>query len=255
MLTNQVMGALALGIFWVNVLLIAAATGQQLRDLLTRRAGLGRVVRAKVTRADGPDGAFATHRVEQVGRAATDGSSILFHDRHAWGEVSGGALLTASGEALEVAPFAQAEVWLDAGLVAGAGACSSNDELDTAFTSARKVQGFKRTVVAKVREGDEVFFARPPGGREALVATMDPRALLGKKAATAAAFIVAEIAAAAGCTALALRPPVFGAVSTVGGALCLGFFLLVQPAGTMVRDALLVPSRTALRGLWARRPA
>jgi hypothetical protein len=253
MLTNGVMGAVALAIFWVNVLLIAAATGKQLRALLARHASLGGVVRGQVARGDGPAGAFATHHVEQVGRAALDGTSILFNDRRAWGEVSGGALVTAAGETLDVPPAAEAEVWLEADRLARAGACTSNDELDQALASARKAQGFKRTVAAPLGEGAEVFFAPPAGDHVALVATMDPRALLAKKVAVGAGFIVAELAAAAGCTAVALRPPVFGAVSTVGGVLCLGFFLAVQPAGTMVHDALVVPSRAFVRGRWARR--
>lgn len=90
------------------------------------------------------------------------------------------------------------------------------------------------------------------GGQGILVAAMDPRALLAKKAALGAAFIAGELLAAAGCTALALRPPVFGAASTLGGVLGLAFFFTVQPAATSVRDAMLLPSRAPVRGSWAR---
>jgi hypothetical protein len=41
---------------------------------------------------------------------------------------------------------------------------------------------------------------------------------------------------AAACTTLALWPPVFGRISTVGGLAGLAFFLLVQPLGTALRD-------------------
>jgi hypothetical protein len=41
-------------------------------------------------------------------------------------------------------------------------------------------------------------------------------------------------------------------VSTLGGAACLGFFLIVQPAGTALRDAVRLPSRAWLRGRWMR---
>ena len=51
---------------------------------------------------------------------------------------------------------------------------------------------------------------------------------------------------------MALWPPVFGLVSTLGGALCLAFFLIVQPAGTALRDAVRVPSRAIVRGQWKR---
>ncbi|HZO12649.1 MAG TPA: hypothetical protein VFB62_05315, partial [Polyangiaceae bacterium] len=53
-------------------------------------------------------------------------------------------------------------------------------------------------------------------------------------------------------TYLALYPPIFGTVSIVGGALGLVFFLLVQPAGTAIRDAVRVPSVAQLRGSWVR---
>ncbi len=48
--------------------------------------------------------------------------------------------------------------------------------------------------------------------------------------------VLAIVGGAAACTALALRPPVFGAVSTAGGVAGLAFFLLVQPLGTALRD-------------------
>jgi hypothetical protein len=50
--------------------------------------------------------------------------------------------------------------------------------------------------------------------------------------------IVAILGGAGVCTALALYPPVFGAVSTGGGLACLLFFLLVQPFGTALRDTV-----------------
>ena len=47
-----------------------------------------------------------------------------------------------------------------------------------------------------------------------------------------------------------LHPPVFGLVSTIGAALGLAFFLLVQPAGTALRDAVKLPSAPITRGTW-----
>src|SRR5262245_50221061 len=98
MLSKEVMGALALGILWVNTLLIAAAAYQDLRALLARRRQLGAasaqgigLYHGRVARGRGEGGAFAVHRIEQVGRAA-DGEErvILFADRSAEGEVFGG---------------------------------------------------------------------------------------------------------------------------------------------------------------------
>jgi hypothetical protein len=56
----------------------------------------------------------------------------------------------------------------------------------------------------------------------------------------------AIVGGAAGCSALALSAPVFGPVSTVGGAACLAFFLLVQPLGTALRDRARAPAPSRL---------
>jgi hypothetical protein len=64
---------------------------------------------------------------------------------------------------------------------------------------------------------------------------------------------VGVLAVAGACTAVALTPPAFGTISKIGAALCLAFFLLVQPAGTAVREAVRAPSRALLRGRWSRR--
>jgi hypothetical protein len=245
------MGAIALGVLWVNALLVAAAAVKQVGALLARRRGLGDLVRGRVIAGDGPGGAFATHRVEQVGRAGVDAESILFHDRSAGGEIYGGAL-EVLGVERRVRAVEGAEVWLTREAIGRAGACPSRKDFDAAYATASKAKGFARTLDATIGAGAEVFFAERPEGGPALVAIEDPRPLLLRRAILGAAFIVAELAAAAACTVIALQPPVFGAVSTVGGALGLVFFLTVQPAGTAARDAMLVPSRVPARGRWRR---
>lgn len=269
MLTNETMGLLALWILWVNTLLVAAATWNQVRELLRRRAemrplGAGAtgegLLRGRVAR-----GAIAVQRIEQVGRAVEGEDAIVFHDRKAAGEVLGGAL-EAEGSTITIAAQAEAEVWLSADDLAKAAACPSAAAFDEAFPAARKARGFSRTVAAEVAEREVFVHGRiedrdgtrtvvPPARGAMLVATIDPRAFIAKKAALAGAFIVAELVLAAACTAIALWPPVFGRVSTIGGALGLGFFLLVQPAGTAVRDAILTPSRAPVRGTWKRTTA
>jgi hypothetical protein len=62
------------------------------------------------------------------------------------------------------------------------------------------------------------------------------------------AFIVGELLACAFATRLALWPPVFGRVSTIGGVLCLAFFLAVTPVGVWVRDRCRPPSRAVSQG-------
>jgi hypothetical protein len=251
-LSHEVMGAVALAILWINALLIALAAAQQVGALLARRTALAGAVRARVIRGEGPGGAFAVQRVEQVGRAASDGEAILFHDRAAQGEVFGGVVIVEGGREIAVPASASAEVWIDAWSVRAAAACASTEEFDQAYPSACKAKGFARVVTATLGEGAEVVVSTAVDGEGILVAAMAPRALLAKKAALGGAFIAGELLAAAGCTALALHAPVFGGVSTLGGILGLGFFLAVQPAATGVRDVMLVPSRAAVRGGWAR---
>jgi hypothetical protein len=64
-------------------------------------------------------------------------------------------------------------------------------------------------------------------------------------------FVVTELLACAICTRLATWPPAFGSVGTLGGALCLAFFLAVTPAGVWVRDRCRVPA--LLHGTWVKR--
>jgi len=59
---------------------------------------------------------------------------------------------------------------------------------------------------------------------------------------------------AGACTALALTPPSFGTVSTVGGALALLFFVLAQPFGRQLEELSRAPHERILRGEW-RKPA
>jgi hypothetical protein len=260
------MGAVALAILWVNALLIAAAAGQQVRLLLRRRAAMRPraagergegLWRLRVAR--GEEGAIAAHRIEQVGHALEGAQAIAFHDRQARGEILGGTLEAPDGSAIALARAADAEVWVAPDEIARAARCNSPAAFARALAAAGKARGFTRTVEVAVGAGREVYVhgrldggtLRPTAAGTLLVATVDPRPVLARKAALAAAFLVAELLVAAACTAVALWPPVFGRVSTAGGVLCLAFFLLVQPAGTAVRDAVRVPSRAIVRGRWA----
>lgn len=275
MLSNELMGLLALGILWVNTLLIAAAAWKEIAALAVwqRRLvalegddGAG-LIHARVTEGAGPGGALALQRVEQVGRAATqdDGGRrvILFADRSAVGEVFGGVVAReGSDSTITVDAAPSAEVWIPAAALEARGACPSDEAFDRAHADARKARGFARAVEAAAT-GEVFLFGqlRPMGKGLALspaksggllVATFDPRPWLTRKIRLAALFIVGEVAVAAGCTAVALWPPRFGLVSTLGGAACLGFFLIAQPAGTALRDAVRLPSRASLRGRWRR---
>jgi hypothetical protein len=83
-----------------------------------------------------------------------------------------------------------------------------------------------------------------------LLANFDPLAWCLRRMVWGMLCILAMIAVLIGVTGLLLQPPLFGPMSTLGGVLGLLYFLLVQPAGVMIRDALSPPSRSMLRGNW-----
>lgn len=273
MLTREHMGALALAILWVNTLLVAAAAWKQSSELRRRARALGPLapgeqgaglIEGHVEAGDGEGGALASHEVEQLGRAGAEEAgrrTIHFGDRAFRGEVHGGAIR--AGGSLVRVRAGGGEVWPDRGDVLAAAACGGQARFDQVFEEARKARGHARTVKVGLRAGRPVWIAGevreaggglevgPGAGGELLVSAIDPRAWLRRKVALATLFAIAEVAVAAGVTALALVPPVFdGWASKLGGALGLGFFLGVQPIGTLVRDALRPPSRAFVRGRW-----
>jgi hypothetical protein len=262
------MGALALSILWVNTLLIVAAALKQAAAIAARlrrmgpRAGSGAsLLEARVVRGHGRGGAIAEHRIEQVGRAGADGAgeAIVFADRSYGGEILGG-VVTADGREIAVEPSVEVEVWLSRAEVLEAAACPSGAAFDEAFALARKARGFARTIEARVGAGARVWLLgaveRDASGASrmapALLSSVDPRAACRSRLALLVAFAAGALGALAGCTALALAQPRFGTASTVGAALCLGYFLLIQPLGTAVRDAVRLPSAAIVRGRWAR---
>ncbi len=276
MLSHEIMGALALAILWVNTLLIVAAAykdmdalaalARRLRQLGPDETGPG-LVEGLCTEGRGEAGALAALRREQVGRKARgEEPAIVFDDRPAESEVWGGALAATGGPIAIEAPRegAQIEVWIAPEAARAAAACPSAEAFDAALPDARKARGFVRTVAATLGKGARIFVfgevRRAAGGRTIgpaqdgtfIVSGIDPRSFCAQKQATCAVFIVLALAAAAGCTALALSEPRFGNLSKLGGLLGLLYFLLVQPAGVWLREAVQRPSRAALRGKWTR---
>lgn len=291
MLSREVMGLLALAILWVNTLLIAAAAALDLKDLLARRRSLrradarsvgadrgGGIIEGRVARGDGPEGALASQRVEQIGRSAASAKAnpgILFGDRSFEGEIFGGAIAVevepGTTEEIEIAPARSAEVWVSEGALRTSGACPSRARFDEAYEDAKKARGFTRTIVAPILAGERVWISASLARRRGhepsaqatdatdadrsprpLVSTLDARAVCARKIALSVASIAAILALCAALSAVALYPPRFGFVSTIGGALCFLFFLLVQPAGTALRDAVRLPHQAFLRGRWRR---
>ncbi len=268
MLSYPVMGALGLAIVWVNALLVAAAAWKELGPLDAWRSAAERsMLGGVVVRGYGRDGAFAARRVEQVGRA-TDAGDVIFADRTHASEVFGGAVRLDDGREIEVgaAPVAKAsalnledgviEVWADEAAHQAASACPSNEARAAALEPARKARGFARTVDVRLGVGAVVYLVGAIEGHDTLVgpprlvSTIEPGGWAASKRRLVLGFIAAELAAAAIATGIALVPPAFGLVSKLGGALCLAYFLGVQPIGTALRDAVRSPARRALRGRW-----
>jgi hypothetical protein len=278
------MAGLALAVFWIHTLVIAGAAWLDLRDLLRLRRALRPLarpyegalglVRATVIRGAGPEGALARNVVEQIGRGKGDGK-VHFNDADHRSEVYGGAVEldgpAGGGTIIELGEL-EAMVWPDLRARASAAAPSSSEAITAAEPAARRAKGFRREVEVTLaprqqvwiagclREaeedaetGAEIWRLEAPEGGPALVSAIEPRTWLSRKAWLVVGFIVAELAIAAGCTVLALWPPLFDWVSMIGAGAALGFFLGVQPIGVSLNEAVRTPNRAYLRGCWTRR--
>jgi hypothetical protein len=267
------MAALALAVFWIHVLLIAAAAGQELRDLarlrrLLRplagpREGAVGLLRGTVVRADGPANALARNVVEQVGRGKGDGK-LHFSDAAHRSEILGGELELGDRIRVELgagATGASAMVWPDLAARTAAAAPTSTDQITQAEPVARRAKGFVRAVEVDIVAGQQVWIAgrwrhderwqlEPGIAGAVLVSAIDPRRWLARKCWMIAGFIVGVLAIAAACTLLALWPPLFDWISMLGAGAALGFFLGVQPLGVSLSESARTPDRAYLRGTW-----
>jgi hypothetical protein len=267
MLTREMMGLLALAVLWLNAALTLAVALKQLATLraLARHfraaKARGELVTGIATSRDG--GPFAVRRIRQLGRAMTTKGPdrILFTDGAQSFEVRGGTL-EADGAVLEVAqaPAAASEVWIDAQRAREGTACRGAAAFDQAWPEASTFKGHAREVELEVRTGDRVWVL---GAREndrlvaradgpLLVSMVDPIAFVTKKAWLVVLFLVGASVSLAGVTALALWPPHFGVVSTIGGALGFVYFVGVTPIATAVRDAIKTPAQALVGALWQR---
>jgi hypothetical protein len=247
-LSRELMAAIALAVFWIHALLIAAAAGLELREL--GRLARARVRAGVVASGAGPEAALARNVVAQIGRGKGDGVIHLSDASHR-SEVFGGVIeLDDAGERLTLAAGEDRPVWPDPEVRAQAAAAALDQPLrERALHEARRARGWSRSVEVALRPGDRVFVVDPiepdhPG----LISAIDPRRWLTRKRWLLVGFIVGELALASACTALAVWPPLFGPLSMLGAAAALGLFLAVQPVGVAVSDAVRTPDRAYLRG-------
>jgi hypothetical protein len=181
--------------------------------------------------------------MQQIGRAA-DGAAPTIHYGQAKlnGTIHGG-VIDVGGHRETIVATESAVVWPSPDRVRQA--LVPSGDFERAYEASRRRRGHVRTANALIREGDQVWVSN-----EGFVSAVEPRRWLARQRSRLVLFAVACIVLAAVSTGLALWPPVFGLASKVGAFSGLVFFLLVQPAGTAVRDMTLPPHRAVHRTVW-----
>lgn len=243
----EFMAGLALTVFWVHLLIMAAAAVIDLRRTLgeyasQRQSGF---VRARVLTATGPDEVLAEHRVEQRGRSKGDGK-IHFHDREHSSQVHGGRIRIEDGTEVDVEA---GEVWPDPKRVRDNAAPGGSASFEEAYGPARKAKGWLRTVVTPIRVGDEVWYAPGEGGT-AILAQDSPTAWFRGRSLLVSLAVILGLAIGGGLSVAALWPPLFGTVGKIGAFAMLVYFNLAQDAGRVINEYVRPPSRAYLRGVW-----
>ncbi|HRG97312.1 MAG TPA: hypothetical protein PLR99_13755 [Polyangiaceae bacterium] len=244
------LGCVALFAVWVAALLCAAASVNTARALGRRARALAGLREGTVAQGDGPGGALAEHRVLQLARALdAEPPALAFSDKGYRGEVFGGEVQL-DGVATRLPAQADLEVWPDGAKQASAALLASDSEFDALYKDARS-KGSPRDVVTRLLPGDRVYFVTSGEGEGATLTFLSatpPAPFLARRRAAHLLFAAGELAVCAALTAVALWPPLFGAISTAGGVGLLAFFLIVQPLGVAVEEASREPSRAFLRG-------
>jgi hypothetical protein len=247
-LSRELIGAVALGFFWIHILLIAASAWLDARALGRLARGAVRV--GIVREGRGPGGALARNVVEQIGRSKGDGV-IHFSDAAHRSELFGGVVELDGGGELELHPATDVAVWPDPERRLEAAAPASADIVAAAQIEARRARGWPHAVTVAIGERERVFVVEREPGEPSIVAFVDPRRWIARKRGLIVGFVLAELALAGACTVAILWPPLFGGwINMLGAAAALGFFLGVQPLGVAVRDAVRTPDRAYLRGRW-----
>lgn len=245
------MAVFALGVFWVNTLLIAAAGWSECAGLrreyryLTEGAGARR---GAVTAADGPEGALAAFTVAQVGRSNGRGP-IVFHDRGRRSQVYGGRVALQDGESAVVPADAAAEVWISGATLQRAGAAPAGGYA-AALPAATRAAGWERGLSPGLRVGDTIWLAGQVGAG-LVIADADPRRWLRWITGQTVLLVAGLLLVAGACTVACLWPPGFGLVSKLGAFAALVAFNLFQLLGKVHHEAIQPPSRRVVGGQWS----
>jgi hypothetical protein len=245
------LGLLALAVVWTAALLCALASVSYARMLGKKADSLRpRLAKAVVVSGLGEGDVFAAHEIEQIGRALDgDLPGIAFSDKAYRARIFGG-VLSIDGKDVEIAedPREDAPVWTSETARQEAAKVEGDERFDGYYKDARGSKGSPRVVTTRLSAGDTVYIAREASGEVSLVSAIDPLEFYAARRRAHWIFALVELAVCAALTRVALHPPVFELVSTLGGAALLGFFLGVQPIGVSVEEGSREPFRAYLRG-------
>jgi hypothetical protein len=249
-LSNETMGAFCLGVVWLNGLLIAAHVWQTQRALTRERSAIGSVVRGVVVDT-GDAAALAVVHLTQIGRAITeDGPSrILLTEAKRRCDVHD-ATVEVGDAKLAVIASEVVRVWCLNATPAHEG------DFERAFGEASTSRGYQTEVdLAIGTKGGTVWIGGERDGdtlRARLVSDRDPAAVLASARGRAATFVVLNLVALVGITALALVRPWCTGLSTLGGMLAVAYFLGVQPIANALRESMAGPAARPIGGIWQR---
>lgn len=289
MLTPELMGILALCVVWINTGLIIAASFQTWVSLRNRKRAAMRELRWQPQReglvelrvADNPelDTSFV-FKAKQIGRIANKTkNTIVFADSEFQSQCLGTRLSLPDKSArtigVEVPETSDFELWLNEERVRQYADNYSHEGFAQALRAAQTGKGFERRLAIPFKPVQRFWLyarideanAEPRQGTSQtsvesrwkvvqslyhplLVSEVDPIGWYQKKMRLNIGFMLFTFLSASGLSALALRSPAFGTVSTLGAALLLVYFLLIQPAGVWIADRSRTPNQAEIRGLW-----
>ncbi len=135
-----------------------------------------------------------------------------------------------------------------------AAAAPPEDLLEQAKVRAQaaRARGYVRSLELALREGDEVWFWQGEQGRM-ILSDQDPRRVAAgaRRKGILITMLIAVITL--GSLVLALWPPLFGTLSTIGGVLALANFLISLKWGKDAVEQMRDPSLLDVRGTWPAR--
>ena len=251
-LTAEILGPIVLFVFWVNILLMAGSLLHRFKDAWRERRmmdGEFSLLRVKVLE----DGPLAVFRLAQLGRR-TDSGSILFHDLDRRDTIYG-AEVRVGNETLEVLAT-DGEAWLDATRRNEVtGLPSDAEEMREALRDSERVRGYRRLAEIPLgQKGEEVWiWGRRTGDvfQARGVSDSDPRGACRRRMVFCLLGAAGTILGAIATTAVAAIPPWYQGWSTVGGALCLAYWVMIQEWVVNLDEAQKLPGEAHFDQEWS----